>query len=232
MRFQDRAQAGRALADRLAQIEWHDPVVLALPRGGVPVAVPVGLRLGAPVEVLVVRKVGLPGNEELGIGAVAEGLDEMVTGAIAGRLGLDPRLLGELAARERSELRRRVTAYRGGRPLPELAGRDVILIDDGLATGVTTEAATQAVRAAQPRRLVLAVPVCANESRLRLGGIADSVVCLSTPGDLGSVGRWYDDFEQVTDEEVVDLLAVARASRRLNELSPSGGGPSGGERPR
>jgi putative phosphoribosyl transferase len=182
------------------------------------------------VEVFVARKVGLPGHEELGIGAVAEGLDEMVTGEIAGRLGLDPRLLGELAARERSELRRRVAAYRGGRPLPRLTGRDVIVIDDGLATGVTTEAAAQAVRAAEPRRLVLAVPVCANDSRLRLGGVADWVVCLFAPDDLGSVGRWYDDFQQVTDEEVVDLLAVARASRRLSELSTTRS--SGGEGPR
>ncbi|GAA1987255.1 phosphoribosyltransferase [Catenulispora subtropica] len=208
-RFRDRAEAGRLLADRLAEIEWHDPVVLALPRGGVPVAVPVAGRLGVPVEVFVARKVGMPGDEEFGIGAVAENLEEMVVGDAAAQLGFDPHKLGELAAREREEVRRRVEVYRGGRPLPELAGRDVILIDDGLATGVTMEAAALAVRAAGPRRLVIAVPVGAPSTRSRLAGVADAVVCLTAPPRLGAIGAWYDDFQQVGDGEVLDLLAAA-----------------------
>jgi putative phosphoribosyl transferase len=210
--FRDRAEAGRALAERLAQEAWSDPVVLALPRGGVPVAVPVAVRLGVPVEVFVARKVGLPEDPEVGIGAVAEGLGDMVVGELADQLGLDPRLLGELAAREHEEVGRRVAAYRGGRPLPRVAGRDVILVDDGLATGVTTEAAVEALRACGPRRVVVAVPVCAPESQVRLAGVADSVVCLMAPYTLGSVSAWYQDFEQVTDDEVFDLLAAVGPS--------------------
>jgi predicted phosphoribosyltransferase len=137
-----------------------------------------------------------------------------VGGDVADRLGLDPRLLGELAARERGEVQRRIGLYRGGRDLPELAGRDVILVDDGLATGVTMEAASQALRAAGPRQLVVAVPVCAPDSRARLAGIADSVVCLTAPPELLAIGAWYDDFEQVTDDEVLDLLTAVGTGGR------------------
>ncbi|NUR28159.1 MAG: phosphoribosyltransferase [Catenulispora sp.] len=230
--FRDRAEAGRALAERLAREAWSEPVVLALPRGGVPVAVPVAVRLGVPVEAFVARKVGLPEDPEVGIGAVAEGLDDMVVGELAEQLGLDPRLLGDLAAREHEEVRRRVTAYRGARPLPDIAGRDVILVDDGLATGVTTEAAVEALRACGPRRVVVAVPVCAPESRTRLAGVADAVVCLMAPYTLGAVGAWYQDFAQVTDDEVLDLLAAVGPGRAGAPKPPAGRvTASGGEGP-
>ncbi|NUR62669.1 MAG: phosphoribosyltransferase [Catenulispora sp.] len=209
MRFQDRIEAGRTLAELLASMDLHDPVVLALPRGGVPVAVQVGARLGAPVDVFVARKIGYPGHEEFGIGAIAEGSDEVLVGEAAERLGLDRWLVAELAPRERLEVQRRVLAYRGGRQLPELTGRDVVLVDDGLATGVTAEAALEALRSRQPRRLVLAVPVCAGDTARRLRDIADDVVCASAQENLGAVGVWYTDFHPVTDQEVVGLLSDA-----------------------
>ena len=212
MRFRDRSDAGRQLADRLVEFELVDPVVLGLPRGGIPVAAEIGARLGAPLEVFVARKVGAPGHEELGIGAVAEGSDELVVTDTARRLGLDEARMQELADRARREMHRRIETYRGGRELPELAGRDVVVVDDGLATGVTAEAALRALRARRPRMLILAVPVCAEEAATRLAPLADRVVCVMTRRDFFAVGQWYDDFGQTTDEEVADVLARGRAT--------------------
>jgi putative phosphoribosyl transferase len=209
MRFRDRADAGRQLAGRLADHPLEDPVVLALPRGGVPVAFEVARGLGAPLEVFVARKVGAPGRPELGIGAVAEGGGDPVVTSTARMLGVGGERLERLVEAERAELHRRVERYRGERPLPDVDDRDVVLVDDGLATGVTAEAALRALRDRGPRRLVLAVPVCAPDTARRLRAVADAVVCVRSPGDFGAVGYWYDDFSQTSDAEVVDLLERA-----------------------
>jgi putative phosphoribosyl transferase len=212
MRFRDRAQAGSELARKLQSYQLSDPIVLALPRGGVPVGFEIAAALRAPLEVFVARKVGAPGHEELGIAAIAEGSDELVIGEAARQLGIGRHEIEKQAAREREELRRRVSYYRRNRPLPDVAGRDVIVVDDGLATGVTAEAAMRALRQRRPRRLLLAVPVCARDTASRLDRISDDVVCLSSPADFLAVGFWYEDFSQTSDEEVLALLDQARAA--------------------
>lgn len=209
MRFHDRTDAGRQLAERLSGRSFVDPVVLALPRGGVPVAFEVARALGAPLDVFVARKIGAPGQKELGVGAIAEGSDEVVASEVARMLDIDDRRLRELADKERPELDRRVAQYRDG-PLVAVAGRDVIVVDDGLATGVTAEAALRALRKREPRSLVLAVPVAAPDVAERLKAIADDVVCILFPGDFRAVGLWYDSFSQTSDAEVNALLARAR----------------------
>lgn len=214
MRFRNRRQAGRLLAARLGEHTFKDPVVLALPRGGVPVGYEVAVAMSAPLDVFVARKVGAPGHEEFGIGAIAEG-GESVMDDVVLRLGISTAAFAVLAKREETELDRRVERYRGGSSLPDLAGRDVILVDDGLATGVTAEAALKAIRRLNPARVVLAVPVCAPDSQVRLGAIADRVVCLAAPQAFRAVGVWYDDFSPTTDSEVLELLALAR----LRDLS-------------
>jgi putative phosphoribosyl transferase len=214
MRFKDRRDAGGRLAAKLAAEELDAPVVLALPRGGVLVAGPVAAALGAPLAVFVARKVGAPGQPEYGIGAVAEGSDEVVTTAAAETLGITGDQIRSLAADERTEVERRVRLYRGDHPLPQVEGRDVVLVDDGLATGVTAEAALRALRRMGPRRLVLAVPTCARDTVQRLQDIADSIVCIVAPEQFGAVGSWYDDFGQTTDEEVLALLDDAEHGTR------------------
>lgn len=215
MRFHDRRDAGRRLGERLKDEALADPIVLALPRGGVPVGHEVARALGAPLEVFVARKVGAPHLPEYGIGAVAEGGGGVMDGWAVRAFGLSRRDFDRLAEAERAELERRVGRYRHGRPLPSLRGRTVVLVDDGLATGVTAEAALLALREAQPRRLVLAVPVCAPDTVARLRGVADDVVCLHAPEGFAAVGQWYERFGQTTDEEVEDLLVeAARAPAR------------------
>lgn len=217
--FRDRSDAGRRLADCVLPLRLASPLVLALPRGGVPVAAQVAAALDAPLDVFVAAKIGAPGHEELGIGALAEGLDAPVVSDTARRLGVSPADLGRLAGPVRSELARRVAAYRGGRSLPEMTGRDVVLVDDGLATGVTAQAALMALRARHPHRLVLAVPVCAQRSAERLGDIAERVVCVESSADFLAVSQWYEDFGQVSDDEVIDLLG-RRADSPLPGRSP------------
>lgn len=210
MRFRNRDDAGRQLAERVVALHLADPVVLALPRGGVPVAAPVAVALSVSLEVLVVRKVGAPGRPELGVGAVAEGLPEPVLSEVAAHLGLTAADVRQLAVAEEAELARRVAAYRGTRPLPDVEGRDVVLVDDGLATGVTAEAGLRALGTLVPGSLRFAAPVCAQGGVSRLAAFCDGVVYVRAPSDMGSVGEWYDDFTQITDDEVIAILGAHR----------------------
>jgi putative phosphoribosyl transferase len=210
-RFSNRHDAGRQLAAHLLPLSAEQPVVIGLPRGGVPVAEEIATRLGATLEVLAVRKIGAPGNPEYGIGAIAEDGTRVLDREAVAALGIDGGTLEAIVARESTELRRRVEAYRGNRPSTSLRGRTVIVVDDGVATGVTDTAALRATRRHRPRRLVLAVPVCAPDSAERLRAEADELVCLIEPAQLYGVGQWYADFTQVSDAEV--LAALERTGR-------------------
>lgn len=212
MRFKDRRHAGEILGASLARMEPEDPVVYALPRGGVPVGAEVANALGCPLDVLVVRKIGAPGRPEYGIGAIAEGGEPLFDPMAVRGLGISDAEQARLADAARREVERRVERYRAGRPLPEVAGREVVVIDDGLATGVTAEAALQALAGRGPRRLTLAVPVCAAASAARLRSVAQ-VVCVSSPEDFRAVGLWYEVFDQTGDREVLELLAVHARAR-------------------
>ena len=210
MELRDRRDAGRQLAVVLAERTLRSPVVLALPRGGVPVAFEVAWTFQVPLEVFVARKVGAPGQPELGMGAIAEGGGAVMDRQAVQAAGVEADELDHLVEVERRELDRRVRHYRGDRPLPDLAGRDVVLVDDGLATGVTAEVALRALRDRNPGSLVLAVPVGASGAVDRLGQIADAVICLARPQPFHAVGQFYAHFDQTTDEEVLDLLARTR----------------------
>jgi putative phosphoribosyl transferase len=209
MQFLDRQDAGRRLAAELATYAKEQPVVVALPRGGVPIGVEVARALDAPLEILAVRKLGAPGNPELGVGAVAEDGTRVLDPRSAGALGMTQAMLDETLARESEELRRRVERYRDGRPSIPVSGRTVIVVDDGLATGLTDLAAVRALRKRGARRVVVAVPVGSGESVSMLAGEADRVLCLIIPPRLLAVGMWYRDFSPVTDEQVIALLAEA-----------------------
>jgi putative phosphoribosyl transferase len=208
-RFRDRTEAGHVLADRLRNYAGRDDVVvLALPRGGVPVAYEVAKALGVPLGVFVVRKLGVPGHEELAMGAIASGgllvLDERLVRA----LGLDESQLEQAIATGLQELERREAAY-GGQDTPELEGKTVILVDDGLATGATMRAAALAVRRLNPARVVVAVPVAAEETCEQFRDVVDEIVCEVTPQPFQAVGLWYDDFSPTSDDEVRELVGRA-----------------------
>lgn len=207
-RFVDRADAGRRLAAELSGRELRRPVVLALPRGGVPVGREIADALDAPLEAIISRKIGLPAHPEYGIGAVAEGSGRVVLSEHAAGFRLSGRELARLGNRELREVERRVDRYRDGRPLPSLRGRSAVLVDDGLATGVTAEAALAEIHRMEPHEVVLAVPVCSPTSTDRLRRWAD-IVCLVQPPAFRAVGSWYEDFRQVSDDEVLDLLRRA-----------------------
>jgi len=213
MRFTDRQDAGRVLAHALAAYgDRSDVLVLGLPRGGVPVAAEVARRLGAPLDVFLVRKLGVPGHEELAFGAIAEGGTEVLHNDIVASLGLSRAAIAQVAARERLQIDRHDRVYRGGRRAPSVDNRVVILVDDGLATGATMEAAVMALRERKPSRVIVAVPVGSRDACRRLARIADEVVCPRQPEPFQAVGLWYDDFGQTTDEEVNALLAAAGRS--------------------
>jgi len=207
VRFIDRTDAGRQLATRLAGYSGRsDVIVLALPRGGVPVAREVARLLRAPLDVFLVRKLGVPGHSELAMGAIAEGGVEVLSDDLIQEIGISATMVQQVAVRERAELDRRAALYRGGRPLPDLRGRIAVLIDDGLATGSTMEAAVLALRRLQPARIVIGAPVGARDTCERIARLADEVVCLATPEPFQAVGLWYDEFTQTTDDEVKRLL--------------------------
>jgi putative phosphoribosyl transferase len=211
--FADRREAGRELAEVLADLGLEEPLVLALPRGGVPVGFEVALALHAELDVLVARKIGAPRQPELGLGAVAEGGEPILDQRFLRAVGVTEADLAPTIEREREELRRRVDNYRGGRDLPPLVDRDVVLVDDGLATGSTARAALAALRPQRPRRLVLAVPVASPRTVEALSDEADEIVCLQQPASFQAVGQWYRDFSQTDDRTVVRLLSDARHRR-------------------
>jgi predicted phosphoribosyltransferase len=208
--FRDRTDAGRQLAAELGHyVGRDDVVVLALPRGGVPVAAEVARALGAPLDVFLVRKLGVPGREELAMGAIASGGVRVLNDDVVRELGIPEHWIEAVAAREDEELRRREAAYRDDRPLPDVRGKTVILIDDGLATGASMRAAVAAARKLGPARVVVAVPVGAAETCREFRAIADEVACVEEPDPFFAVGAWYRDFSQTTDDEVRELLAQA-----------------------
>jgi predicted phosphoribosyltransferase len=206
-RFQDRREAGRALGRALSD-HAHDPglIVLALPRGGVPVGYEVARALEAPFDVLLVRKLGVPGHEELAMGALASGGVRFMNDDVVAALQLPEQEIERVARREQEELERRERLYRDDRPAPDVRGRTVILVDDGLATGASMQAAARAMYALGARRVIVAVPVAAAATCRQLERAVDEVVCLVTPEPFYAVGLWYDHFEQTTDEEVRALL--------------------------
>jgi putative phosphoribosyl transferase len=204
--FADRAAAGRELAARLRHLADRDVVVLALPRGGVPVAAHVADALGAPLDVFVVRKLGAPGHRELAMGAIASGGIRVLNEDVVRWYGITPADIDAVAAEEQIELERRELAYREGREAIPLEGRTVVIVDDGLATGSTMLAAVAAVRQRKPAGVVVAVPVGARETCERIGQYADEVVCARMPEPFNAVGLWYRKFDQTTDHEVQQLL--------------------------
>ena len=210
--FRDRHEAGRALAKRVqASLCDPSPLVLALPRGGVPVGFEIAQALSAALDVFLVRKLGLPGHEELAIGAVASGCVRVLNDSLIRNLQLSAQLIDGITAREQQELERRERSYREGRQPLQVSGRTVILVDDGLATGATMLAACRALRPKNPKRIIVAVPVASRHGCNEFRGEVDEVICLATPEPFDAVGRWYDDFSQIPDEQVVKLLAGLRA---------------------
>jgi putative phosphoribosyl transferase len=214
-RFANRKEAGRKLSAALEDYADEQPIVLALPRGGVPVAFEVARALDAQLDIWVVRKIGAPWHPELGVGAVAEGGYTYLNQDILDHIGLSRDALAEAIEAKRREVEERVTRFRGGRPAPQLRGRSVLVVDDGIATGGTVRAVLRSLRSQSPKQLVLAVPVAAAATAKALAPELDRLVCLHTPHDLYAIGLWYDDFTQVTDDEVVALLEQARQDNDL-----------------
>jgi len=207
LKFTDRVEAGRLLAEQLAAYaDRPDVVVLGLPREGVPVAYEIATRLHVPLDIFLVRKLGAPGQPELAMGAIASGGARVLNEDVIRYLAVSPEVIEAVARAEQVELERRERAYRGDRPTPDLHGRVVILVDDGLATGSSMRAAIAVVRTQSPARVVVAVPVAARETCDELRREVGEIICLRTPDPFSAVGLWYEDFSQTTDEEVRELL--------------------------
>lgn len=208
MLFHDRRDAGRQLAERLVEYANRDDIlILALPRGGVPVAYEVAQALHVPWDVFLVRKLGVPGQEELAMGAIASGGVRVLNHSVVNALSISDAEIEHAVEQQEHELERRERVYRDDRPFPSVSGRIVILIDDGLATGATMRAAVQALRQRQPDAIIVAVPVAALATYEDFKQIADGIVCVDTPEPFHAVGLWYEDFGQTTDEEVHELLS-------------------------
>lgn len=219
-RFKDRAEAGSLLAKKLNPYAHEkNGVVLALPRGGVPVAFEIANALELPLDVFVVRKLGVPGQEELAFGAISSGGEIVMNEWITNQAGLSRASIDRIIEKELREIERREALYRPGRPPIEIAGRTLILVDDGLATGATMRAAVSALRQSGPTRIVVAVPVASSEAFEQMSRLADECVCLATPDPFFGVGAWYDDFSQVSDDEVRELLISAERSRHQRRLA-------------
>lgn len=228
--FRNRLEAGRELAERLLTYRPESPVVLALPRGGVLVGYEVADALDAPLDIIVVRKLGAPDQPELGIGAVVDGdnPEGILNQELVQALGVSDEYLKREVARQIEEIRRREQRYRGGRPRVPVEGRTAIVVDDGIATGATVRAALRALRRGRPARLVLAVPVAPPDTVESMRTEVDDLVCLATPEPFIAVGRYYEDFSQPTDEEVVDLLDRARERHPPGASAPGDRGPTPG----
>ncbi|MEU4120495.1 phosphoribosyltransferase family protein [Kitasatospora sp. NPDC028055] len=232
--FTDRTEAGRRLADRLGHLVGPGTVVVALPRGGVPVAAEVAAALGAPLDICVIRKLGVPHQPELGMGAIGEDGVRVLNEQVIRLAGVDDGQLAQVERRERAELERRAVRYRGDRPAADLRGRTVVVVDDGVATGSTARAACRIVRARGAARVVLAVPVAPRDWTERLSEVADELVCVDTPSPFFAIGEFYADFTQTGDEEVLRLLAEARSERpdgKPADGEPPSAKPSGRQPP-
>ncbi|OGF12683.1 MAG: phosphoribosyl transferase [Candidatus Eisenbacteria bacterium RBG_16_71_46] len=227
MRFLDREDAGRQLAQRLVRYQREDPLVLGLPRGGVLVAYEVAAALGAPLDVWVVRKVGAPDFPELGVGAVAEGGIVYLNQELIREVGASAADIEDILQEESAEVARRVRLLRGERPSPTVTGRTVILVDDGIATGGTVRAAVQALRTAHPKQIVLAAPVAASQSLEELAPFVDDILCVHATPTLHAIGAWYEDFGQVSDAEVVRVLERARRTAHRADSNDGTNAPSG-----
>jgi putative phosphoribosyl transferase len=213
--FRDRQDGGRRLAEKLRGYAGTAAVVLALPRGGVPVAAEVAAGLGLPLDVFIVRKLGVPGYAELAMGAIASGGVRVMNEDVVRELGIPEQAIDSVAQAEAAELARREIAYRGVRPPQDVGGRTVILVDDGLATGATMRAAVEALRARHAARIVVAVPVGAPATCNMLAAEADEIICAVAPEPFLAVGYWYENFDQTTDEEVEAILSSASSGRRV-----------------
>lgn len=211
--FANRADAGRQLADLLEPYASSDAVIVAMPRGGLPVAAEIAERFGAPLDVVVVRKIGCPWQPELGLGAIAEGGIRVLNDGLVAETGVSPRALEEASSRERTELARRVSLYRASHPAVPVQGRVVILVDDGLATGYTARAAVAALRARDAGRVILAIPVGSEEGVEAMRAVADDVVVIATPAWLFAIGEFYQDFRQLSDAQV--LATLDRVATRI-----------------
>ena len=208
--FSDRRDAGRQLAKLVGHLASPDTIVLGLPRGGVPVAAEVARALDAPMDVIVVRKLGVPGHEELAMGAIGEGGVKVLHAQVVGPLGITTDEIRTVERRETAELERRVEAFRGKGAATDITGRQVVIVDDGIATGSTIRAACQVARAKGAARVVIAVPVAPSGWEQRMGDVADELICVASPRRFGAIGAFYRDFRQTSDEEVTSLLATSR----------------------
>jgi len=212
--FEDRRAAGRALVPAVQQCDLDDPIILGLPRGGVPLAYEIAVALRVPLDTIVVRKLGVPSQPELAFGAIASGGVRVINDDVVESVpGLDDDSIEQIAGLEIKELRRREQAYRLDRPYPDLAGKDVVLVDDGLATGATMRAAAEAVRTKSPSSIIVAVPVGSKSAVAAVAAIVDHVICLESPASFYAVGQFYSDFRQTSDDEVRDFLHTAWAMR-------------------
>ncbi len=206
MHFHNRREAGQQLAQRLIHYREEKPIILALPRGGVVIGFEIAQVLEAPLDIIIARKIGAPSQPELGIGAIAPGGIRILNEYAIHVLDISEEQIEHITAQELKEMHRRLNLYRGNRPFPEIRDHTIILVDDGIATGVTAQAAIQSIRRQKPNRIILAVPVAPPETVAKLGPQVDEVFCIITPPSMRAISLWYDDFQQTTDEEVIALL--------------------------